>query len=135
MIGLSSCGQTGPSTTSTKSIEFKTIEEKVEFLEKYVAFDRSYYSLDFDIFYRNGGNGLLPSPSEWDIKIVAVVPKDELEHWTAGLSPVQPFDIDWIKNIVAPINYTGFSQWYRKGGIEVVVDEQNSVIVYRNLVM
>lgn len=132
LILTASCDSSGPESTETQSHRFNSLEEKVEFLNRYVKFRRTYHELDFDILFRNGGGGMLPSPSEWDIKIVAVVPKSELGLWSSGLSPAQAFDPDWINSVRLHNSNIEFSSWYREAGIEVAVDEKNSLVAYRN---
>ena len=133
MVAMAGYGQSGPETTSTRSDEFETLAEKVEFLERYVTFDRTYHSLDYVIDYFDGGRGMLPAPSEWDIRIVAVVPKDELGQWSSELHTSEPFDIGWVESVGVTINHFELERWYCKGDIEVAVDEDNSTVIYRNV--
>lgn len=141
---LCGCGPTepgGPPSTRTSSADFGSLAEKVAFLEQYMRFRRSYVQLDFDIAYRSGGDGLLPAPSEWDIRIVARVPPGELSEWHAGLSPTAPPDTAWLRDLQTPIVHRGVSQWYTRPGVGVGtepsllvgVDPARSVVVYRSL--
>jgi len=141
---LAACDQTdpldspGPSSTDTSSTAFTTLSDRVTFLEKYMLFRRNYQALDFVIHYRNNGYGWGAGPSEWDIRIVAVVPADELALWTTGLEPVSPDDTSWLVEVPTKIDYSGVRQWYAKHsdithGVLTGIDTEKSVVVYRSL--
>jgi len=133
MVLLPGCGgSSGPATTDTSSTRFATLAEKIEFLERYVQFRRTYKDLDFEIDFRNGGSGRVPGPSEWDIQIVARVPSAEIPSWTQGLNPTDEPEIDWLDDLPGRIDRSGLSAWFGSGGRLVGVDEENAIVVYRN---
>jgi len=132
---VAGCGPSGPPTTETTSAGFATLAEKVGFLEDYVRFRRNYEQLDFAIEYHNNSGGMVPGPSEWDVRIVAVVPPPELDAWTSALSPAASPDTALLAGVPTPIDHSGVTQWFRNGGVLVGVDEGNAVVVYRNLAM
>ena len=82
-LTLTGCGDC--KTTNTKSNIFKTLNDKQIFLEKYVSFKRKYSFLEFHISYNDGSCGIIPSPTEWDIKIFATVPIENINDWSDGL--------------------------------------------------
>ncbi len=126
--------QTDTRSTDTSSAGFATLAEKAAFLQEYVLFRRSYLQLDFDIEYHDNSSGsdAVPGPSDWDIRIVAVVPANELPAWTSGLTPVTVVDTKWLVGVTGSINLDGVDQWFQKAGVVVGVDEINAVVVYRN---
>ena len=130
---VAGCGQSGPPSTNTSSARFATLAEKVAFLQEYVRFKRTYRQLDFAIRYTNNSGGMVPGPSEWDVRIVAVVPPSELGAWTSGLRPAPSPDTGWLAGAPTPIDHSGVTQWFHKGGLVVGVDKGKSVVVYRNL--
>lgn len=73
VVLVAGCGRGGPPTTRTNSSAYSTVQERASFLHQYVTFRRTYETLDFDIVYLNNG-GMLPAPSEWDIRLIATVP-------------------------------------------------------------
>ena len=91
---LAGCGGSrGPASTDTSSASFPTRTERFEFLQRYVTFRRGYRELDFHIVYRDGGGGAVPGPSEWDIRVVAIVPAEELASWVpAGVKALATAD-------------------------------------------
>ena len=133
MIYLAGCGNwEGPPTTETSSSKFNTLSEKVAFLEQYVKFRRTYQELDFVITYRNNSYGLVPGPSDWDIRIVARVRSADLAQWTEGLEATASPDVDWLEALPGRIDHTGVSAWFQSGKRLVGVDKRNAIIVYRN---
>ncbi len=133
MICVPGCGGSGsPPTTETSSTKFSTLSEKVVFLEQYVKFRRTYEDLDFVISFKNNSGGLVPGPSDWDIRIVAHVPSADLAQWTKGLQPTASPDIDWLKVLPGRIDYSGVSAWFQSGSRLVGMDERNAIVVYRN---
>lgn len=138
MVCVVGCGRPdGPQSTSTSSTKFSTLSEKVEFLEQYVRFRRTYEDLDFVIYYKNGSEGRLdaPAPSEWDIRIIAKVPLAELSQWTKGLPPTSSPEVDWLGDLSGRIDHSGVLAWFQSDGRLVGVDEDNAVIVYRSVAM
>jgi hypothetical protein len=138
VVCVAGCGEAdGPQSTETSSTKFSTLSEKVEFLEQYVKFRRTYEDMDFVIYYRNGSEGRLdtPAPSEWDIRIIAKVPSAELSQWTKGLSPTTSPEVDWLGDLPGRIDHSGVSVWFQSDRRLVGVDEDNAIIVYRNMAM
>jgi hypothetical protein len=126
------CGGNKTKTTDTDSAKFATLGEKKEFLERHVKFRRTYEELDFDITYTDGGDGWLPSPTEWDIRIAAKVPADEIDDWIAGLGAAQDVDAKWVSGIPkAPTRLDDF-EWVTDGDRLVGFDRKQRVVAYRN---
>lgn len=131
-VFLPGCGEKSR-TTKTDSLGFSSLAEKQAFLERYVGFRRQYQSLDFNIEFRDGGDGLLVSPSEWNIRVAAVVPDEEIEQWTHGLKPAVDPDTSWVAEIPgSPSDLTGF-EWFEEGGQIVGRHSGERRVVYRNL--
>ncbi len=137
LLFVTSCSENGPPSTETSSDNSKFIQlsGKIKFLEQYVAFRRTYKDLSFVISFHNNSGGLVPGPSDWDITILAQIPKTEIELWTKGLLPTSPQNKDWMKNLPGSIDYSGISTWFSSDNRLVGVDERNAVIVYRNTSM
>jgi len=82
--------------------------------------------------YRDNG-GLVPGPSEWDVRLVATVPPEELTSWLpAGLSPVAAPNADWLEAVPAAETAPGMTEWYAEPGRVVGVDRVRSVVAYRS---
>src|SRR5688500_11682624 len=72
-------GATG--VVKQKSDSIGTLAERVAFLERHVTFRRKYEALDFDVFVARGDQRGVPGPSEWDVRVVAVVPEEDMGTW------------------------------------------------------
>lgn len=132
LVTLTSCERNTTKSINTDSSKFATLDEKKKFLERYVKFRRSYEALEFHITYTDGGKGRLPSPTEWDIRIAAKVPADEIDHWTAGLKTAQGVATDWVSDIPkAPTKLDAF-EWFTDGQRFVSVNRKERILVYRN---
>ncbi len=131
-IGLTGCG--GHSKIDTTSNAFPSLEERVQFLERYVTFRRGYTDLTFHIqFWNNSGNGV-PAPSDWDIRLVATVPTQELADWIpAGVNATVNPDVEWLTSVPGAEHAAGITEWYIDGGKVVGIDRKNTVVAYRLL--
>lgn len=132
---IAECARSGPPSTDTSSDKLATLADKVAFLQQYVRFNRNYRQLDFSIRYTNNSGGMVPGPSDWDIRIVAQVPPAELPNWWSGLKPVASPDTEWVTSLRTAIDHSGVSRWFQDEGVLVGVDSTNSVVLYRNVSM
>lgn len=137
LMTIAFCGCTttdpGPASVRETSTARRGLPVRIEFVEKYVTFRRQYEKLDYDIFYQNNGGGLFPAPSDWDIRLLAVVPRIEIDAWIPeNAEQKERPSQDWLKDLPGSIERDGISEWYRVGGIEVGIDRERSVIAYRN---
>ena len=118
-------------TTNTESTAFATIAAKQEFLERYVKFRRNYEDLHYRLSFIDG-SGMVPGPSEWNIRILATVPADEIDQWTNGLQPVGLPELDWVTDIPnAPTDLSGFT-WYQDERKTVGINLNRRVVLYRS---
>jgi hypothetical protein len=126
------CKPDGPATTKTNSSSFATLAERARFLEEYVSFRRTYESLDFNIMYQNNGGGMVPGPSDWDVRLVATVPASELQAWVpAGVSAASAPDTAWLTAVPTALDLSGVSEWYVDGERVIGIDRARQIVVYR----
>jgi hypothetical protein len=132
-ISVAGCGgRSGPATTDTSSASISSLDQRVEFLQRYVTFRRDYRELDFHVLYHNNGGGLVPGPSDWDIRVVAVVPPGELASWVpAGKMPVRATDVSWLVAVPGSKRTVGITEWYVESRKVVGIDRARSVMAYR----
>jgi len=132
-IALAGCsGPSGPPSTDTSSDDLPSLERRIEFLDRYVTFRRGYCDLSFHIAYRNNGGGLVPGPSEWDIRLVAAVPAAELAAWVPpDLAPTPSADMQWLVGVPGDGHADGIREWYTSPGLVVGIDRERSVVAYR----
>lgn len=134
MVATLGCaGQTGPASTDTSSDSLPSLEDRIEFLERYVTFRRGYTELGFHVAYLNNGKGMVPAPSEWDIRLVATVPPSELPDWIPADGVSQPTaDMHWLVGVPGAGLADGITEWYSRAGLVVGIDRKRSVVAYHN---
>ncbi len=136
MVFLSGCStptKSGPKSVSETSRSRPELAARIAFIEQYVTFSRTYLKLEYDIQYNNHSEGMVPGPSDWDIKILAVVPPDEIEDWIPkGVSKSKGAPPAWVASMKAEISTDGVTEWYEKERIKVGIDRTDSIVVYRN---
>ena len=132
-FALAGCGgPSGPPSTDTSSDALPSLDRRVEFLERYVTFRREYSDLSFHIAYLNKSGGMVPGPSEWDIRLVAAVPLAELAAWVPpGLAPAPSADTQWLADVPGDGRAAGIREWYTGPGLVVGIDRKRSVVAYR----
>lgn len=123
----------GPETASERSDSRESLEDKITFLEQYVTFDRTYEQLEYDVNYFNNGSGFPPGPSDWSIKVLAVVPSDEIDRWSllAGQA-IAPLPTTIFDSIPGDIETQGITQWTADSQRIVGIDRTNSIVFYLN---
>jgi hypothetical protein len=131
-VVLVGCKPIGPATTKTASSAFASVAERTKFLNDYVTFRRTYKTLDFDVMYQNNGGGMVPSPSDWDVRIVATVPASELREWIpTGINASPAPDRAWLKSVPTTLDLSGVTEWYEDGKRVVGIDREKRIVVYR----
>lgn len=125
-------GPSGPASTDTSSDSLPSSEQRVEFLQRYVAFRRRYTDLGFHVVYHNNGSGMAPGPSDWDIRLVALVPPEEIAEWApTGVAAMPSTDTQWLVGVPGAARAAGIREWYRGPGLVVGIDRERSVVAYR----
>jgi hypothetical protein len=133
-FGLVGCYEpTGPVTTNTSSDSLPSLEERVEFLQRYVPFRRTYRDLGFQIHYKNnnGGRIPMPAPSDWEIRLVATVPPQEIADWIpSGVTAVPAADTKWLEGVSGAEQAIGIKEWYVLPRSMVGIDRERAVVAY-----
>src|SRR3954469_14431082 len=95
---ISGCHKSPPPTPRTTSAQIPTLQQRIDFLNRHVTFRRTYESLDFDIPRHNNDAGMIPAPSDYDIRLAATIPAAELQAWLPqGVAPAAaPPETDWL---------------------------------------
>lgn len=123
----------GPPSVHETSVERSALADRVAFVEQYVTFRRSYEQLDYDIMYQNNGGGMVPGPSDWEIRLIAVVPADEIDDWVPdGSMKKVDTSSEWLSDLPGMIERGAISEWYHHGGTVVGIDRENSVVAFRS---
>ena len=129
----SAAGAVGdPPSIRTDSRKVTQLRQRIQMLEQYVQFRRHYLELEFDLFYQNNGGGLIPGPSDFDIRLLARVPKAELSQWRpARTKPAAAPVPQWVRQLPGNLLSRGMKEWYISPGYEVGIDSQASIVAFR----
>ncbi len=140
LVGLTLFGcannLSGPASVIETSAARAALADRVRFIENYVTFRRKYEKLDYDVMYQNNGGGMVPAPSDWDIRLIAAVPPTDVDSWI----PTHAEKDDgpppqWLQDLPGSIERYGIKEWYRKLGTQVGIDRARSIVAYRNTSM
>ena len=132
VISLVGCGENKSKTTQTDSSKFSSLNEKKAFLERYVQFRRNCEDLDFSISYIDGEDGGFPSPTEWDIKLLAKIPATELDEWIKGLKETKDINTEWVSTIPNAPDKLDHFEWYADAARILGFDRKLRTVIYRN---
>lgn len=134
-LGCSNVPSSPLSVQETSAARHK-LGDRIKFIENYVTFKRNYNKLEYDITYQNNSGGIVPGPSDWDIKLLAVVPASEIAEWIpTNATRVNAQPPNWLIQMPGSIPVTGMTEWYRTGNSEIGVDRATSAIAFRSTTM
>src|SRR5687768_12416748 len=85
-------------TTDTSSRSLPDLGAKVEFLKKYRPLPSKVDGLEFHVRYHDNSGGLVPGPSDYDIRIAARMAPGDLEAWVQGCTKAEA--LDWSGSLV-----------------------------------
>lgn len=112
-----SAGQEANKTTDTWSSEFASRDEKLAFLAEYLIMPSEVLDAEYHIVYYDNSTGLIPGPSDWDVRAALKVKPEDIPLWTDGLVAVSPEEIDlewWVGLSSANILWDGDDAEYYK---------------------
>ena len=106
-------GGSGPDSTDVTSDGFVLLQDKIDFLKEYLTIEWECTALEFDVLYFNGGRGLVPGPSYWDIRFVAVMPELDIARWMDDLTEVTGVPSpEWLEDVPGQDGSLQISEWY-----------------------
>ncbi len=122
--------ETPSRTTDTHSRDLATEAEQLDFLAQYVTLKSAVSATEFHIVYHDNSNGLVPGPSDWDIR--AVMRVDDVGAWVEGKEAVDSADLSWandlLTNDLRPISDPTF---YANATVELAVFAAEQIIFLR----
>ena len=132
MAGCSS-SPSGPASVEETSAARADLRDRIQFIERYVAFRRDYKNLEYEVSYQNNEDGMVPGPSDWDIRLIAAVPPGAVDLWiSANLQRIDGSQPQWLGDLPGSIEKNGITEWYKNGGTEIGIDRERSIVAYRN---
>jgi hypothetical protein len=113
-------------TTDTRSSHFHSTEEKISFLRTYLVFPSPASAAEFHIVYHDNSGGLVPGPSDWDIRAVLKISPENLASWIEGLDRTsEEADLAWGFDLLPK----GDSNWIVKSAPEIYYRQNSSTVV------
>ena len=138
LLFISGCekdsGRSGPPTASQTSKATARLSDRVKFLQQYVTFRREYVDLEYNVVFQNngGGRGTL-GPSDWDMRIVATVPPEQIQAWVpADAVEATAPKTEWLETTAQKIDVSSINEWHIVEGASVGVDRENSIVAFRS---
>lgn len=123
---------TGPHSANEHSDSRPDLDDRIKFIESYLTFRREYVSLEYNVFYKNNSGRSLPAPSDWDIRLVAIVPSTTLNKWIISGKLIETMTTpDWVTETSRTIDTGSIKEWYKDGNREIGIDRTNNVVAYR----
>ena len=132
ILVLAACsGPTSDRSTDTRSVDLSTEAEQIEFLGRYVNLKSAVSETEFHIVYHDNSGGLVPGPSDWDIRAVMVV--DDVAPWIDGKTAVETADFSWADSIVTEgLRPSSQPRYYTNSTTAIAVYEPESIIFFRS---
>jgi hypothetical protein len=125
-------------TTDTPSSQFSSSAQKIAFLSRYAKLPSTPTDVEYQIHYQDNSGGMVPGPSDSDIKLVALVKAEDIPLWTNGFKEVPSSETDfaWTDEILPKESRwaaKGEAKYYRKstGNGELAVFSESGLVFYR----
>ena len=121
-------------TTDTRSTNLATEAEQIEFLGEYVNLKSAVSETEFHIVYHDNSGGMVPGPSDWDVRAVMVV--DDVALWIEGKTVVGTADFSWADSMVGEgLRPSGSPQYFSNGSTTIAVYEPENIILFYSTTM
>lgn len=136
MLLLAGCADHESLTTDTRSTYFETAEEKLAFLETYLKLPSEVADAEYHIMYHDNSGGLVPGPSDWEIRAAIKVAEADVSLWSDEMKRVLPEQIDlaWWEDLRSEaLTWTAdeVTECYRRPGTRTYV----AVLSDRNIIL
>lgn len=125
----------GSRATDTRSASLRDDAAKLEFLKRYLKLPSDVQATEFDIRYHDNNKGLVPGPSDFDVRAVVKVSPDKVALWTADMGqPTSPFDVAWAYALLPKEDrwtITSAPTFYEHDRVQVVTFGPEGVVFKR----
>jgi hypothetical protein len=122
-------------TTDTRSASLPNDQAKVEFLKRYLRLPSEVQEAEFHITFHDNSKGMVPGPSDFDVRAAVKVPPDKVPAWTAELRKTSaPFDISWAEEFLPKDDRWATHSpptFYEREGVQVVTYEPEGIVLKR----
>ncbi len=114
-------GERDSYTTDSRSTDFESRDEKLDFLRKYLEMPSEVTDAAYHIVYQDNSQGAVPGPSDWEISVALQVNEGAIPLWTEGMKKILPQQVDngWWEELKTP-SFTweipGDAVYYKRPG-------------------
>ena len=122
-------------TANTWSFDFESMDEKLSFLAEYLIAPSEVLDAEYHVVYHDNSGGLIPGPSDWDIRVALKIKPHDINLWTEGFDEISSSEIDlawWDGLATGNISWqTDSAVYYRRSEhfVYLVVFPNQSVIL------
>ena len=121
--------------TDTRSASLHGDRAKIEFLKRYLVLPSAVEATEFHIVFRENNKGLMPGPSDFDIRAVVKVPPDEVGLWSKDMgSPKPSFDVAWAYELLPKEDRWSIQStptYYERDRVQVVTFGPEGIVLKR----
>ena len=84
-------------TTDTWSTEFYSQKDKIVFLAEYLIMPSEVLDAEYHIVYYDNSGGVIPGPSDWDVRVALKIQPNDLPLWLDGFvsAPEKDINLSW----------------------------------------
>lgn len=138
-------GRSASLTTDTLSRDLAEAD-RLPFLARYLRLHSEVEAAEFHIRYFDGERGLVPGPSEWDMRVAMKIAPANIAAWTADVAPTKtpdstawgyaPSDLTWVHEILPTAERwktTSTPKIYTRNATTVIVFEPEGIVCKRVL--
>ena len=127
-----SAATSSPYIVAETSASIPELADHIKLLEIIVTIRRSYDDLEYKLTVKDNSGGRVRGPTDWDVRIIARVPPDELGDWAiAGGRDDAMTTPDWIADTAGAIDVSSITESYSESGRKIGIDRINNVIAYQ----
>jgi hypothetical protein len=123
-------------TTDTRSNVFVEQEEKMAFLEQYLIMPSEVIDAEYHVIYWDNSGGIVPGPSDWDIRAAFRVAEGDIPLWTADMERILPEQLElqlWddLKSDALSWEDGTFFEYYKRPGNRsyVAVNREQGIVL------
>jgi hypothetical protein len=121
--------------TDTRSASLQGDPAKLDFLKKYLRLPTEVQATEFHIAYHDNSKGMVPGPSDYDLRVVVKVPPDKVSQWVAEMGqPTAPFDVAWAYELLPKEERWRIASpptYYQRDRVQVVTFEPEGIVFKR----
>lgn len=121
--------------TDTRSASLHGDQARIDFLKRYLVLPSEIQATEFHIVFHENNKGMMPGPSDFDIRAAVKVPPDKLGLWIKDMgSPSSPFDVAWAYELLPKEDRWSIHStptYYERDRVQIVTFEPEGIVFKR----